>query len=192
MTWTGKKTTFITPYGLCNAPATFEHMMNSLIHGLRWYTCLCYMDDVSSFCLCVTHLEHFSNISALFRWAGLQLSSSKCPFGCKQITMLGHLVDVGEFSLALVKCVPSKTSRHQAQRKTFAALQNRALFSPIYQGLCEDSKSPYSAPQECFSSWGSDQAAAFASLIPLLTSTMWCTFMLAPPRKFIRMPAGMV
>lgn len=53
------KTAFITPdglfefnvmpFGLCNAPATFERMMDSILRGLKWKTCLCYLDDIVIF-----------------------------------------------------------------------------------------------------------------------------------------------
>lgn len=54
-----EKTAFVTPdglyqfkvmpFGLCNAPATFERMMDSLLRGFKWTTCLCYLDDVIVF-----------------------------------------------------------------------------------------------------------------------------------------------
>lgn len=39
----------VMPFGLCNAPATFERMMDSILRGLKWHTCLCYLDDVVVF-----------------------------------------------------------------------------------------------------------------------------------------------
>lgn len=51
-----EKTAFVTldglfefsvmPFGLCNAPATFERFMDTIFRGLRWEICMCYLDDV--------------------------------------------------------------------------------------------------------------------------------------------------
>ncbi|XP_049518616.1 uncharacterized protein LOC125943367 [Dermacentor silvarum] len=98
-----EKTAFVTPdglyqfkvmpFGLCNAPATFERMMDSLLRGYKWSTCLCYLDDVIVFS--PTFEDHLARLSAIldvFRRAGLQLNSSKCRFARRHITVLGHLV----------------------------------------------------------------------------------------------------
>ena len=36
----------VRSFGLCNAPATFETLIEKILVGLQWKTCLCYLDGV--------------------------------------------------------------------------------------------------------------------------------------------------
>ncbi|UYV79051.1 K02A2.6-like [Cordylochernes scorpioides] len=99
-----EKTAFITPdglfefkvmpFGLCNAPATFERMMDGLLKGLRWTICLCYLDDVVVFADSFSdHLTRIEAVLNCFKKVGLRLNPSKCSFGASKIKILGHQVD---------------------------------------------------------------------------------------------------
>jgi len=37
------------PFGLCNAPATFQRAMDMILAGVKWQICLVYLDDVIVF-----------------------------------------------------------------------------------------------------------------------------------------------
>ncbi|XP_037503481.2 retrovirus-related Pol polyprotein from transposon 412 isoform X2 [Rhipicephalus sanguineus] len=99
-----EKTAFVTPdglfefnvmpFGLCNAPATFERFMDTVLRGLKWEICMCYLDDVIIYGK--TFQEHNHRLSLVLeclREAGLVLNSKKCHFGERQALVLGFLVD---------------------------------------------------------------------------------------------------
>ena len=83
----------VMPFGLCNAPATFERLMDRVLQGLRWSRCLVYLDDIISFG--GTFRAALSNLTLIFerlRSYGLQLKSSKCHLFRESVPFLGHIV----------------------------------------------------------------------------------------------------
>ena len=96
----------VMPFGLCNAPATFERLMDRVLCGMRWSRCLVYLDDVISFGTSIlealTRLEKMLSRLSDF---GLQLNAKKCTFMQTEVAFLGHIV--GQTGLA---CDPEKIS----------------------------------------------------------------------------------
>ena len=99
----------VMPFGLCNAPATFERLMDRVLCGMRWSRCLVYLDDVISFGGTVTEaLERLEEVLCRLRNFGLQLKAKKCTFMQTEVVFLGHIV--GRTGLA---CDPAKLAAVQ-------------------------------------------------------------------------------
>ena len=98
-----EKTAFITrnrtycfqamPFRLCNAPATFQRLMNVVLSGLNQDVLLVYLDDITI---------HFGDLPSLpriierflerMRLANLKLKVSKCRMLQREVHFLGHVI----------------------------------------------------------------------------------------------------
>ncbi|KAE8240032.1 hypothetical protein A4X13_0g7970 [Tilletia indica] len=81
------------PFGLRNAPAVFQRLMDSLLGELRWKVAVVYIDDV----VVATHdmEEHIRALDTLLTRAeavGLKFSPAKCTFGVSSLVLLGRKV----------------------------------------------------------------------------------------------------
>ena len=84
----------VMPFGLCNAPATFQRLMDLVLAGLQWSHCLVYLDNV--IVLGRSFAEHLQNLQAVFkrlRQGGLKLKLSKCSLLQQEVQYLGHIVN---------------------------------------------------------------------------------------------------
>ena len=71
----------VMPFGLCNAPATFQRLMNLVLAGVQWSECLVYLDDI--IVLGRSFEEHLQNLSVVLqklKCANLRLKLPKCAF----------------------------------------------------------------------------------------------------------------
>ena len=81
------------PFGLCNAPATFQHLMERAMGELNLRYCLIYLDDIIIFS--DTFEQHLDRLEAVFERLhtyNLKLKASKCEFFKPEVTYLGHVV----------------------------------------------------------------------------------------------------
>jgi len=83
----------VLPFGLCNAPSTFQRLVDMTLAGLTWEICLCYLDDLIIFSK--TFDDHIKRLQAVFdrlRAADLKLKPSKCVIFARQVTFLGSVI----------------------------------------------------------------------------------------------------
>ena len=79
------------PFGLCNTPMTFQHLMQNTLGELNLIHCIIYLDGVIVFGqLEKEHLELICVVFKCFREFNLKLKPSKCSFFQSEIVYLVH------------------------------------------------------------------------------------------------------
>lgn len=81
------------PFGLKNAPSTFQRVMDNVLQGLQGKICLVYMDDIIIFSTSLQ--EHIVNLKSVFerlRQANLKVQLDKSEFLHKEVSFLGHII----------------------------------------------------------------------------------------------------
>jgi hypothetical protein len=85
------------PFGLINAPASFQRLMERVLGDLRWKGVLVYIDDVLIHTPSVDEtLRLLEEVFSRFRNARLTIKISKCDFFPKRVEYLGHIVEAGQ------------------------------------------------------------------------------------------------
>lgn len=83
----------VMPFGLCNAPATFQRLMDRVLAGMQWETCLVYLDDIIVLAKDVPEmLQRLSQVFQRLKQANLKLKPAKCCLFRRQVVYLGHIV----------------------------------------------------------------------------------------------------
>ena len=81
------------PFGLCNAPATFQRVMQVVLAGLEWRNCFVYLDDILIASKTFNeHLDHLREVFDRLRKVGLHLKPKKCLLLRKEVPYLGHVI----------------------------------------------------------------------------------------------------
>lgn len=87
------------PFGLCNAPATFQRTMDTVLAGMKWQFCFPYLDDIIVYSRTFAeHVKHCKQVFERLRQYGLSISLKKCQFATNEVRFLGHVVKDGTIS----------------------------------------------------------------------------------------------
>ena len=89
------------PFGLRNAPATFQRFVDITLAGLTWKVCLVYLDDIIVFSRSnEDHLAHLDTVLHRLYSAGMTLNLKKCHFFKDTVGYLGHVIRPGKLAVA--------------------------------------------------------------------------------------------
>jgi hypothetical protein len=81
------------PFGLCNAPATFQALMNDVLHPFLRRFVLVFFDDILIYSeTWADHLRHLRAVLSELRQHQLFVKHAKCAFGSASVAYLGHVI----------------------------------------------------------------------------------------------------
>lgn len=131
----------VLPFGLTNAPSTFQRLMDSILSTPAFRAfCRVYLDDIIIFSKTqADHVKHVQLVLDALRRHHLRLHPSKCVFGQPSVHFLGHVVSAGRVAMddektATIRNWPFPTSKRGMQ--TFLGLCNYYRnFIPRYAHL---------------------------------------------------------
>ena len=81
------------PFGLCNAPALFQKLMQTIFREELLQILLVYLDDIIVYsCSIADHLRRLERVFQKLREHGLKIEAAKCQFFKTRVKYLGHVV----------------------------------------------------------------------------------------------------
>lgn len=162
----------VMPFGLCNAPATFQRLVSKVLGGVS--NCRAYLDDI------VVHsddwVSHMTTVREVFTRlsdASLTLNLTKCEFGKGTVPYLGQQVGRGQVrpvdaKISAIAACPTPTTRRELRR--FLGMAG------YYRGFCRTFSSVAAPPTALTSplrqfSWPCEYQQSFENLKSLLCCT---------------------
>ena len=83
------------PFGLANAPSSFQNFINDILHGMLDEFCTAYIDDILIYSNSKKkHQTHIQKVLAVLQKARLQADIDKCEFHITKISYLGLIISI--------------------------------------------------------------------------------------------------
>jgi hypothetical protein len=90
----------VMPFGLCNAPATFQALMNDVMRTYLRQFVLVFFDDILIYNTSwANHLRHLRVVLNTLCQHRLFVKRSKCSFGVDSIAYLGHVISAASVAM---------------------------------------------------------------------------------------------
>ena len=108
------------PFGLRNAPASFQRAIDIILSSVRFKSVMVYLDDIVIFSKTPEeHLDNLETVLELLQKAGLTIRLNKCFFMHEKIEYLGHIVKPGQLQVApkTTEAVQKMASHRRTKRK---------------------------------------------------------------------------
>ena len=87
------------PFGVRNAPAMFQKLMDKVLKEVKGYA-RAYMDDIVVFSSSwENHVRHVRQVLKLLNQAGLTVNPEKCRWGGTKLRFLGHIIGNGSLAI---------------------------------------------------------------------------------------------
>jgi len=161
------------PFELTCAPSVFQRLMDLVLSGLTYETCLVYLDDIIVFSRDFdTHLSRLKKIFTCLRSANLKVHMKKCSLFQRRVNFLGHVltktgIEVQPQKVEAVNNWP--TPRNLTELRSFVGLCS--YYRRFIAGFA-DLTAPLHAltRKNARFRWGLEQEEAFHKLKERLTS----------------------
>ena len=156
----------VMPFGLCNAPATFQELMNKLFSKYLRQFVLVFYDDILVYSKSMAeHTKHLHLVLTIFREHNLKAKLSKCAFGQPQVAYLGNIITGSgvQTDPSKIQAITNwKTPKTLKQLRGFLGFTGYyRLYFSMYAVICQPL---YAVLKKDAFHWGSLQQVAFDKL----------------------------